>query len=60
MYIEVVLPLLFVISFASLALLVYMMYIIYYYVETYGQIPSEHINTLRILDLVKNGAHFIH
>lgn len=58
MYIKIVLPLLFVISIASLTLCVSVMYVSYYYVETYGQIPSEHVNTLRILDLIKNGTPF--
>jgi protein-disulfide isomerase len=49
---------LFVISIASLLVFVYVMYISYGYIDTYGQ-PSEQIKTLPLHDLIKNGSPFV-
>jgi protein-disulfide isomerase len=53
------LPLLFVINTASLLVFVYVMYISYYYTDTYGQKPNEQIKTLPLDDLIKNGSPFL-
>jgi protein-disulfide isomerase len=47
---------LFFISMASLILLVYVMYISYGYVDTYGQKPNEQIKTQPLDELIKNGS----
>jgi protein-disulfide isomerase len=36
-----------------------MMYISYYYTDTYGQKPNEQIKTLPLDDLIKNGSPFL-
>jgi protein-disulfide isomerase len=41
---------------ASLILLVYVMYISYGYVDTYGQKPNEQIKTQPLDELIKNGS----
>jgi protein-disulfide isomerase len=51
--------LLFVINMASLLVFVYVMYISYYYTDTYGQKPNEQIKTLPLDDLIKNGSPFL-
>jgi protein-disulfide isomerase len=53
------LPLLFVINVASLLVFVYVMYISYYYTDTYGQKPNEQMKTLPLDDLIKNGSPFL-
>lgn len=44
---------------ASLLVFVYVMYISYYYTDTYGQKPNEQIKTLPLDDLIKNGSPFL-
>jgi protein-disulfide isomerase len=44
---------------ASLILFVYVMYISYGYIDTYGQKPNEQIKTLPLDDLIKNGSPFL-
>jgi protein-disulfide isomerase len=50
---------LFVISMISLLLFVYVMYISYYYIDTYGQKSNEQNKTLPLRDLIKNGSPFL-
>lgn len=50
---------LFVINMASLLVFVYVMYISYGYIDTYGQKPNEQIKTLPLNDLIKNGSPFL-
>jgi protein-disulfide isomerase len=44
---------------ASLLVFVYVMYISYYYTDTYVQKPNEQIKTLPLDDLIKNGSPFL-
>jgi protein-disulfide isomerase len=44
---------------ASLILFVYVMYISYGYIDTYGQKPNEQIKTLPLDHLIKNGSPFL-
>lgn len=44
---------------ASLLVFVYVMYISYGYIDTYGQKPNEQIKTLPLNDLIKNGSPFL-
>jgi len=44
---------------ASLLVFDYVMYISYYYTDTYGQKPNEQMKTLPLDDLIKNGSPFL-